>query len=81
VLDEVSGALRFVLGQDKLEEVDSADMPEIQAADIAAGIARELWHRAGLANVVWHFEYVLLNGVRLSETTAQAHPYSFPSLH
>jgi hypothetical protein len=67
--------------QYELEEVDSADSREIQAADIAAGITRELWYRDSLVNLVRHFDCVFLNGMRLSETTAAAHPYSRPRPH
>ena len=35
----------------------------IQAADIAATIARELWHRNNLPHLVRRFEYVTFNGV------------------
>jgi len=67
--------------QKELAELDSADSREIQAADIAAGIARELWYRGGLVNLVRHLDYVLLNGMRLSETSAASHPYCRPSIH
>jgi hypothetical protein len=67
--------------QKELAELDSADSREIQAADIAAGIARELWYREGLVNLVRHLDYVLLNGMRLSETSAASHPYCRPSIH
>jgi hypothetical protein len=70
-----------ILQQKELAELDSADSREIQAADIAAGIARELWYREGLVNLVRHFDYVLLNGMRLSETSAASHPYWRPSIH
>jgi hypothetical protein len=70
-----------MLQQKELAELDSADSREIQAADIAAGIARELWYRDGLVNLVRHFDYVLLNGMRLSETSAASHPYCRPSIH
>lgn len=81
VLAELSFFPRNPLQEKALEEVDSAASSEIQAADIAAGIARELWYRTGLVNVVRHLDYVLLNGMRLSETTAASHPYLQPSLH
>lgn len=80
VLEEPSFFFRNMLQQKELEEVDSAGTPEIQAADIAAGIARELWYRAGLVNVVRHFDRVLLNGTQLSESTAVAYPYSRPQI-
>ena len=49
-----------------LIEVDSAGSEHIQAADIAAGIARELWYRWSLVQVVRHFVYVTYNAERLS---------------
>jgi hypothetical protein len=70
-----------MLQQKELAEVNSADSREIQAADIAAGIARELWYRAGLVNLARHFDYVLLNGMRLSETSAASHPYCRTPVH
>lgn len=53
-----------------LVEVDSAGSPPIQAADIAASIARELWHQNSLVHLVCHFEYVTYNGERISEDKA-----------
>jgi hypothetical protein len=55
---------------EKLIEVDSAKSPPIQAADIAASIARELWRQNSLVQVVRHFEYVTYNGERISEDKA-----------
>ena len=55
---------------EKLIEVDSAKSPPIQAADIAAGIARELWRQNSLVHLVRHFEYVTYNGERISEDKA-----------
>ncbi len=49
-----------------LIEVDSASSEHIQAADIAAGIAREFWYRRSLVEVVSHFSYVTYNAERLS---------------
>ena len=54
------------LSPEPLIEVDSAGSEHIQAADIAAGIARELWLRYNLVDVVRHFHYVTYNSERLS---------------
>ena len=53
-----------------LIELDSANSEQIQAADIAAGIARELWFRWNLVQVVRHFCYVTYNSERLSADKA-----------
>ena len=53
-----------------LIEVGSAGSVHTQAADIAAGIARELWLRNSLVHVVRRFEYVTYNGERISEGKA-----------
>jgi hypothetical protein len=53
-----------------LELVSTESVP-IQAADIAAGIARELWCRNSLPHLVNRFEYVTFNGDRLSDIQAQ----------
>jgi hypothetical protein len=53
-----------------LVEVNSAESVPIQAADIAGGIARELWYRNNLVHLITHFEYVTYNGQRLSEDKA-----------
>ena len=55
-----------LLAPEPLVEVDSADSEHVQAADIAAGIARELWSRSNLVHVVRHFHYVTYNSDRLS---------------
>ena len=53
-------------------EIDSACSPQIQAADIAASIAKELLHQNNLVHLV-HFEYVTYNGQRLSEDRAASY--------
>jgi hypothetical protein len=53
----------------------------IQAADIAATIARELWHRNNLPHLVRRFEYVTFNGERLSEGRAEALEAVFTAIH
>jgi hypothetical protein len=56
-----------------LQELQSGDSIPIQAADIAASIARELWHRNNLPYLLLHFDYVTYNGERLSEDQAASH--------
>ena len=56
----------YSLSPEPIMELDSAGSEHIQAADIAAGIARELWLRYNLVHVVRHFHYVTYNGERLS---------------
>ena len=53
-----------------LQELVSSDSVLIQAADIAAGIARELWRKNTLVYLVRQFEYVTYNGERLSDDKA-----------
>jgi hypothetical protein len=53
-----------------LEEIDSSDSLLIRVADIAAGIAREIWSRGHLIDVVRHFHCVMYNGERLTESKA-----------
>jgi hypothetical protein len=65
VLDRTRAPFYFV-APEPLIEVDSASSEHIQAADIAAGIARELWYRWNLVQVVRHFVYVTYNAERLS---------------
>ena len=55
-----------------LIEIDSAFSPDIQIADIAAGIARRIWHETNLVFLVRHFDYVTYNSKRLSEAKASA---------
>jgi hypothetical protein len=54
----------------ELTEVDSNDSFLVQAADFAAGIARETWHRASLPRLVGVFDYVTYNGRRICESEA-----------
>ena len=53
-----------------LQELVSSESIPLQAADIAAAIARRLWERSSLVAVVRAFEYVTYNGERLSEDQA-----------
>lgn len=63
-----------------LVELVSTESVPIQAADIAASIARELWHRNNLPHIVSRFEYVTFNGERLSDTRAQQYEAVFRGL-
>jgi hypothetical protein len=58
-----------------LQELPSTESIPIQAADIAASIARELWHRNNLPYLLLHFDYVTYNGERLSEGQAASHQH------
>jgi hypothetical protein len=52
-----------------LIEIDSVDSVHMQAADFAAAIAREIWHRSGsLPRLVGSFDYATYNGRRISDT-------------
>ena len=55
-----------------LPELDSKESFWVQAADCAAGIAREILHRKDLVHLVAAFDYVTYNGKRLSESKAIA---------
>jgi hypothetical protein len=63
-----------------LQELVSTESVPIQAADIAASIARELWFRNSLPQLVSRFEYVTFNGERLSEARAVAYEATFESI-
>jgi hypothetical protein len=53
-----------------LPELDSRASFLVQAADFAAGIAREMWSRNSLPHLVDTFDYVTYNGRRISEGEA-----------
>jgi hypothetical protein len=63
-----------------LQELVSTESVPIQAADIAASIARELWYRNSLPHLVSRFEYVTFNGDRLSQARAEAYEKMFRSM-
>ncbi len=63
-----------------LQELVSTESVPIQAADIAASIARELWHRNSLPHLVSRFEYVTFNGERLSQARAEAYEETFRAM-
>lgn len=50
--------------------VKSQESYYMQASDIAAGIARYLYERGEAFDVTLHFEYVMLNGKRVSQNDA-----------
>ena len=50
-----------------LPELDSKESFFLQAADFAAGIAREIWSRNTLAHLVGAFDSVTYNGKRIYE--------------
>jgi hypothetical protein len=67
--DEVIGHTNppfYMMRPNPLTEMKSDDSIHVQAADIAAGIARELWFRHNIVDVTRHFHYVTYNGVRLT---------------
>jgi hypothetical protein len=60
-----------------LIELVSTESVPIQAADVAASVARELWRRNDLPHLVKHFEYVTFNGERLSDGRAEQYEAVF----
>lgn len=63
-----------------LQELISTESVPIQAADIAASLAREIWKRNSLVQLVRRFEYVTYNGGRLSEIRAAMHEINLREL-
>ena len=53
-----------------LLELNSEGSLLIMAADFAAGIAREIWHRNSLPRLTAFFDHVTYNGKRISESEA-----------
>lgn len=70
VMTRVDRYRMFPVRPHALLEVDSKESFFVQAADFAAGIAREIWHRNSLPHLVRAFDYVTYNGRRISETEA-----------
>ena len=67
--DEVIGHTAepfYAMRPQPLTAITSNCSLHVQAADIAAGIARELWSRFDLVHVARHFHYVTYNSVRLT---------------
>jgi len=65
---------------ERLQELVSTESVPIQAADVAATLARELLQRSNLPELVKRFEYVTFNGERLSEDRAEAYETMFRAL-
>jgi hypothetical protein len=55
----------------KLRSIASETSSYIQAADIAAGFARQEYERHGIIAVAGKFEYVTLNGERITQNNAE----------
>jgi len=55
----------------KLYSVASHESEYVQAADIAAGFAREAYEKYGIVEVAEKFEYVTINGERITQNNAQ----------
>jgi hypothetical protein len=60
----------FLVQPAPLPELDSTSSFLIQAADFAAGIAREIWSRNSLPHLADTFDYVTYNGRRICESEA-----------
>jgi hypothetical protein len=82
VLSEVDRNRQFypAYAPERLLELVSTESVPIQAADIAASIARELWHRHSLPHLARRFEYVTFNGERLSENRADTYEAIFRAI-
>jgi len=66
--DHVYGLMRKRPG---IVPVESRESFYVQAADIAAGIASQIYAAHGLIGVVEKFEYTTYNGVRVSRSDAE----------
>jgi hypothetical protein len=79
VLTGIDRSRQFYYDQppEALQALVSEKSVPIQVADIAAGIARELWSRNSLVHLVRRFVYITYNGQRLSENIAASHEKSF----
>lgn len=62
---------RWLLNSQPLESIDSKKSTFIQAADIAAGIAKAVYERFGIVGIVKLFEYTNYNGKRISQNDAE----------
>lgn len=67
--DHFESYQQFAYGQ--LHRIKSDKSNYIQAADIAAGFARQAYERQGIAAVAGDFEYVTLNGERITQDNAE----------
>jgi len=73
-MDELSANDRFfeVIGRPhRFVEVESKESYYVQAADLAAGIASDIYATRKLIGVVENFEYVTFNGRRISGADAE----------
>jgi hypothetical protein len=70
VITRIDRHRMFLAQPGSLPELDSRESFLVQAADFAAGIAREIWHRNSFPHLVGAFDYVTYNGRRISETEA-----------
>ena len=70
VLGRIDHHRMFPVQPAPLPEVDSRNSFLVQAADFAAGIAREIWSRNSLPHLVDKFDYVTYNGRRIPESEA-----------
>jgi hypothetical protein len=55
----------------KLYSIESHESDYVQAADVTAGFARDLYERFGIAAVADKFEYVTINGERITQDNAE----------
>lgn len=69
----------FAYGQ--LYKLRSQESEYIQAADIAAGFAREDYEKYGVVAVAEKFEYVTINGERITQDNAQQKIERWGQLH
>jgi hypothetical protein len=60
-----------IIGKGKYTEIESRGSYYVQAADIAAGIASDIYILENLIGVVKRFEYVTFNGRRVSQADAE----------
>lgn len=79
LMDPFAGSERFAIASgvggsygEPIPTVVSADVVQAQAADIAARFAVLTYEREGLVGVTRAFDYVVFNGIRVSERTATA---------
>ncbi len=61
----------FIVPKPGFVATESKESYYVQAADIAAGIASDLYASGGLIGVIDRWEYVTFNGVRVSRTDAE----------
>jgi hypothetical protein len=60
-----------VFAYGKLHSISSNKSMYVQAADIAAGFARQDYERHGISAVAGRFEYVTINGERITQENAE----------